>query len=416
MLKTFLIYTTAIIGALLFVPGIPPDDVFDGIEPNSLKITDFELGLDQNNIFNLEDAKIFPTEEVDKTTLPFIKGPESFAVKEGFLYTGIYGGDIIRTDLKKKNFKNPKWEFVYHHSPNPEKCLKQSDEDICGRPLGLAFDAEGRLLVADSTAGLYKVNVEKKTGETLSKQHFANSVVTSTKKAGSPIYFTVSATNFNLADGILTLLGNGTGLLIEFDPKTKKSEILDTGLKFGNGISLSKNEEFLIYNDGLRGIVWKYHLQGSKKGSKEIFLRLPGATDNIARSPKGFIIGVISYMPPEEVHPLGDIVLPNKYLCKLLSRIGYNFKYGLKFISKLMGGAVPMLDELAFWSCHFETIGKVSPMTSMLVEVDESGKILRAWRGSEKNPKVHGICEGLVVDDKMFLGTPFNDYIGYLPY
>lgn len=40
---------------------------------------------------------------------------------------------------------------------------KMKDEHTCGRPLGLRFDNEGRLIVADSYLGLHRVDV--KTGK-----------------------------------------------------------------------------------------------------------------------------------------------------------------------------------------------------------------------------------------------------------
>ena len=33
------------------------------------------------------------------------------------------------------------------------------DEPVCGRPLGMRFDRDGYLIVADAYLGLYKVNV-----------------------------------------------------------------------------------------------------------------------------------------------------------------------------------------------------------------------------------------------------------------
>ena len=63
-----------------------------------------------------------------------LQGPESLAFKDGFIYTGIMGGEIVRMDLEKKE----EWE-VYFRSG--EDCNSQHEEHKCGHPLGLRFDS-----------------------------------------------------------------------------------------------------------------------------------------------------------------------------------------------------------------------------------------------------------------------------------
>ena len=62
-----------------------------------------------------------------------LQGPEGLAFKDGFIYTGIMGGEIVRMDLEKME----EWE-VYFRSG--EECKEQHEEHKCGHPLGLRFD------------------------------------------------------------------------------------------------------------------------------------------------------------------------------------------------------------------------------------------------------------------------------------
>lgn len=80
-------------------------------------------------------------------------GPEAFAEYNGELYTTIHGGDVVKLT---GNHITPVVKFG-----KPCKGLYQ--EQICGRPLGLTFDKNGALYVADAYYGLFKVDI--KTGK-----------------------------------------------------------------------------------------------------------------------------------------------------------------------------------------------------------------------------------------------------------
>ena len=61
-----------------------------------------------------------------------MQGPESLAFKDGFIYTGIMGGEIVRMDLEKKE----EWEVYYRSG---EDCKALHEEHKCGHPLGIRF-------------------------------------------------------------------------------------------------------------------------------------------------------------------------------------------------------------------------------------------------------------------------------------
>ncbi len=145
---------------LMFAPfGIPPHDVaFESEEVGRVALAGALATNDR-----LDGAEEFPSEaEEDVLTLAaegrkVIKGPESFAQRDGFLYAGVHGGNVVRYDLKEKGGR---WRRV---AVTGFPCEHQHEEGICGRPLGMSFDRHGRLVVADAHYGIIRVDV--KTGE-----------------------------------------------------------------------------------------------------------------------------------------------------------------------------------------------------------------------------------------------------------
>ena len=65
---------------------------------------------------------------------------------------------------------------------------------------------------------------------------------------------------------------------------------------------------------------------------------------------------------------------------------------------------------------HSEFFGpNLNPdLPGLLVETDSKGNIIRSWRSPKG--KVSRICEGFVHNGKIYLGSPFNTYVGRLPY
>ena len=95
----------------------------------------------------------------DEQNFIVVQGAESFEYKDGYLYSGLQGGDIIRLDIMKddsESLKDASWQKV---GKIGKPCNSIIHEDDCGRPLGLAFDNYGYLLVADAYYGLYSFDV-----------------------------------------------------------------------------------------------------------------------------------------------------------------------------------------------------------------------------------------------------------------
>ena len=160
-----------------------------------------------------------------------------------------------------------------------------------GRPLGLEFDAQGNLIVADADKGLLSIDPQ-------------GNVTTLTNTAGGTpfgftddldiardgaIYFSDASDKFGKHDYLLDMLeGRPHGRLLRYDPATEKTEVLLDGLYFANGIALSQNEDFVLVNETYRFRITRYWLKGEKAGSSDVFIEnLPGFPDGVSSNRRG---------------------------------------------------------------------------------------------------------------------------------
>ncbi|MCG8455531.1 MAG: SMP-30/gluconolactonase/LRE family protein [Holophagales bacterium] len=204
-----------------------------------------------------------------------IHGPEDVAVApDGTAYLGTEDGKIVRVSAGGSEVATV--------------------VDTGGRPLGLAFDAEGRLLVADGIRGLLRVAVDGRGDEP---------EVLSTGAAGVPfgftddldvasdgrIYFSDASSRFGVGEYLYDLLeARPHGRLLRHDPATGVTELLAQGLYFANGIALSRDEDFVLVNETYRYRITRYWLKGPKAGTSEIFIdNLPGFPDGVSSNRRG---------------------------------------------------------------------------------------------------------------------------------
>lgn len=59
------------------------------------------------------------------------------------------------------------------------------------------------------------------------------------------IYLSDAGQHGSFVDWLVDLIGAPTGRLIKYDSKTKKTEVLVSGLRFANGVQLSRREDFV---------------------------------------------------------------------------------------------------------------------------------------------------------------------------
>ena len=192
-------------------------------------------------------------------------GPEDTAVDgQGRLYSGLHDGRIVRlvSDGSLETFA-----------------------DTGGRPLGMDFDAAGRLIVADAYKGLLAIDPQGRIQ------------VLSTEAEGVPfkftddldiagdgtIYFSDASSRFAQPDYLLDLLeARPHGRLLSYAPASGETRVLLKDLYFANGVALSAAEDFVLVNETYRYRITRYWLKGEKAGSHDTFIdNLPGLPDNL---------------------------------------------------------------------------------------------------------------------------------------
>lgn len=162
-----------------------------------------------------------------------------------------------------------------------------------GRPLGLEFDPEGRLVVCDAELGLLRVDLATGATETLVDSVdgvpmvFCNNAAVA---ADGTIWFSDSSTRFGIdrwKDEFVQ--DTTTGRLLRRDPDGTVEVVLD-GLRFSNGVALSAAEDFVAVAECAGRTVVRLWLSGARAGERDLLCQdLPGYPDNIARGSDGLI-------------------------------------------------------------------------------------------------------------------------------
>jgi len=227
---------------------------------------------------------------------------------------------------------------------------------VGGRPLGLALDNAGNLIVCEPGQNQL-IQISKDTGKKtiLSteaegvKYKLIDEVIVA---SDGLIYFTDASYKYPLTTWWYDVLeGRPHGRLLVYDPKKKTTSVLIKNIQFANGVALSKNEDYLLYCETTLARVMKVHLKGSKKGKSEVFIdNLPGHPDNIHRNKAS----------------------DRFYLAILLNR---NALYDFVF-------KIPVLKHLLAWDEKLYSLYDNSRYIARVVELDEHGKPLRVFEDS----------------------------------
>lgn len=205
-------------------------------------------------------------ESADLLALGEVYGPEDTTIDaDGVLYTGTQDGWIVRVfpDGRVENWL-------------------QTD----GRPLGMVFDQDGNLIVADAWKGLLSVAPDK-TVTVLTREaeglpfQFTDDVGIA---PDGRIYFTDASSRFNQPDYLLDLMEmRPHGRLLRYDPDTGTTEVLLRDLYFANGVAVSPDGEYLLMNETWKYRILRYWIGGRNPGTTEVFAdNLPGFPDNLA--------------------------------------------------------------------------------------------------------------------------------------
>lgn len=197
-----------------------------------------------------------------------LHGPEALVIDDdGFLITGLHDGRIVRTSTDGYAVK----ELV----------------NTQGRPLGLAWHPDGRLIIADAIRGLLALDLSSNALTVLAAADGENRLGFTDdldiSSDGRYAYFSDATLRWGYGqDGEAIMEHGGDGRLLRYDFSNGQLETLLDGLEFANGVALGPNDEYVLVNETGAYRVTRYWLRGDKAGQHDIFIdNLPGFPDNI---------------------------------------------------------------------------------------------------------------------------------------
>jgi sugar lactone lactonase YvrE len=268
-------------------------------------------------------------------------GPEDVALDStGRIYAGLDDGRIMR---------------LQSDGAKPEVFSNTG-----GRPLGLAFDRAGNLIVADAIKGLLLIAPD---GAVTALTTSADGVPFKCTNdldiaADGTIYFTDATSKFPLTNFTADLLEHrGNGRFLAYDPKTKATRTLLSDLSFANGVAVSPDQSFVLVVETGAYRLHRLWLTGSRHGQSEIFIdNLPGFPDGISSNGKDkFWLALVT---PRDATL--DKLLPHPFLRKAIARLPkflqpapkrYSFVLGLdtngRVVDNLQNGSPDCYAEIA---------------------------------------------------------------------
>jgi len=290
-------------------------------------------------------------------------GPEDIAVDaQDRIYGGMQDGRILR-------FQS-------------DGSLPEVFADTGGRPLGLHFDTDGNLVVADAYKGLLSISPD------------GAITVLSTEQGGVPfrltddvdiaadgtVYFSDASSKFPNDQYMLDLLEHRpNGRLLAYDPGTQTTHLVLDELYFANGVAVSPDQSFVLVVETSMVRVKRYWLVGARKGESDIFIdNLPGYPDGISSNGKDtFWLALASMRDPGL-----ETLLPQPFLRKVIVRLPQFLqpapqKYGFVLGLDMEGRVVYNLQDPSGESYYFVT--SVQEHQGMLylgsVEEDAIGRL-----------------------------------------
>lgn len=199
------------------------------------------------------------------------KGPEDVLLDaSGRLYTGLDDGRIVRVN-----------------TDGSSETLAATG----GRPLGLEWHSDGRLLVCEPFHGLLAVDTDTASIEVLVDsvdgiplRFCSNAAVTTS----GTIYFTDSSQRYGFDQNMADVLEHScTGRLIKLEPGGVPEVVLD-GLAFANGLTLAPDQSYAVVVETFEYRLTRYWMTGPRTGTSETLLdNLPGIPDNISTGTDG---------------------------------------------------------------------------------------------------------------------------------
>ncbi|TCM38238.1 SMP-30/gluconolactonase/LRE family protein [Kribbella sp. VKM Ac-2568] len=162
--------------------------------------------------------------------------------------------------------------------------------DTGGRPLGLEWLPDGKVLICDANRGLLTLDKDGRITTLLAEidgrpMKFCNNADI---LPDGTIYFTDSSTRFGIDEWMADLLEHSsTGSLYRLTPAGELTR-LTTNRSFPNGVALSGDQTTLFFAETASYGLFKLDLT-TEDAEPELVTRIPGLPDNIARGSDGLI-------------------------------------------------------------------------------------------------------------------------------
>lgn len=272
-------------------------------------------------------------------------GPEDAAVaQDGFIYAATHD-EIIRF--------------------RPDGTELGVFADTGGRPLGIEFDAEGNLVVANAVSGLQRISPNGNI-ETLVDSYDGRKIVYANSVAiagDGRIFFTDSSSKFSaampggtFAASLLDILEHGGhGRVFVHHPDSGETEVLLAGIDFANGIAISDDQQYLLVNETGHYRVLRLWLEGPAAGTHDVIIdNLPGFPDNLNNGLNGrFWVGLIA--PRNQ---LIDDLADNPFIRKMILRLPRGMRPTAEPSSHVIGinGEGDVLMSLQDTDAHYPSI------------------------------------------------------------
>lgn len=172
-----------------------------------------------------------------------------------------------------------------------------------GRPLGLEWLPEARLLVCDARRGLLvvglfdgSVTVLADTVDGIPMGFCNNATVLNTGE----IWFSDSSIHYGVDDWKSDLIDDTcTGRLLRLRPGDREPEVMLDGLSFANGVARTADDSAVIVAETGHRALRRIHVTGPQVGTSDVFAEdLPAHPDNIALGSDGLIW--VTYASPKD--------------------------------------------------------------------------------------------------------------------
>jgi sugar lactone lactonase YvrE len=198
-------------------------------------------------------------------------GPEDALIDEdGSVLTGLLDGRILRVSADGSTISVL--------------------ADTGGRPLGLEWLPDGKVLICDANRGLLTLDKDGRVTTLLAEidgrpMKFCNNADI---LPDGTIYFTDSSTRFGVDEWMADLLEHSsTGSLYRLTPDGELTR-LATNRPFPNGVALSGDQNTLFFAETASYGLFKLDLT-TEDAEPELVTTIPGLPDNIARGSDGLI-------------------------------------------------------------------------------------------------------------------------------